>query len=210
MRTLVSTLLCLLFAATLSWSQGFGRVQHPSPTATYIGSFRCIVNLDADFMGTRTSDGRGILTEEEKKGLTASQIITLWSVGGGTDYVLDPDSLTFSGDGTWLNQNSAVTLFDLLAKAAVAQGVVLGYTPCAVSCNPGSVTVHAYTPSCVRRVGTGISTLIVAQDPSVLCMREFMVCCPTGVTAPQVTPMLHEGTTCSGGVNGYSYEPTCP
>jgi hypothetical protein len=212
MRTLISTFLCLLFVSTLSRSQGAGRVQHPSPNATPIGSFRCTVTIGGDLGGTRTGDGRGILTEGEgeKKGLTASQIITLWSVSGGTDYTLDPDSLTFSGDGGWLEQNSAATLFDLLAKAAVAQSVALGYTPCTLSCTPGGTNVHAYTPSCVVRVGSSIDTRFVAQSPSVLCMREYMVCCPSGVTTPQVTPVLHEGTVCSGAANGSNYEPTCP
>jgi|GEM_PF-2847135 len=206
MRTILTTLFCLLFISVLARSQYAGRVQHPLvPSARLAGTFRVTIYVENSSQSRNSDEDRGVLSDD-KKGWRLSQMICVWSVSGNNEYTLDPDSLSFTGEGPWDTENSIVELYDLLAKAAVAEGIALGYTPCSSNCiGTGVPIVRVYQPSCVQRTGTGSATRLIPQDPAVLCNREYVVCCPNGIATPTITPILHEGVGCSGA----GYEPTC-
>ena len=141
---------------------------------------------------------------------TTGQAIWEWFVGrtsnGQTIYSINPESIHFTGNCDSLNGMSTASIFDLLAKTTVAQGIALGYTKCSTSCSPPT-TVTVVIPACVQRTGTSSSTHFYTCSNSGCCIRYYGVCCPNGNGAPTVTFL---GSTSSGCSPTTGCESTCP
>lgn len=141
---------------------------------------------------------------------SSSQIISeIWvtrSAGGQIQYVVNPQLIYFSGDGSKVDAMSTTQIFDLVAQAAVSEGISLGYTSCPGSCtSPATAIVRI--PACVLRTGTGILTHFTVCSGSGCCVRVYDVCCPNGAGAPSVTLSSSSSPGCSP-TSGC--ESTCP
>jgi len=132
--------------------------------------------------------------------------IAIWRTGGKTDYFIDPDSITFTGNGGWVDDQSTAQLFELMSQMAISQGLALGYATCSPDCG-SNLTTRVYAPACVKRTGQGLDTRFSSCELDAFSMREYLVCCPNGIEAP-VTQLVFKlnGGLCPG--DGCSA--TCP
>jgi hypothetical protein len=132
-----------------------------------------------------------------------SNVVINWDVivnrtsQGFVDYRVDVTSIRFAGDDAAVNGTSTLTLFDIIDRTTVAQGVAKGHTPCPVSCEtPASARVTQL--GCVLRLGSGVGTMFQPCPDPGCCSRLYTVCCPNGATAPVITLISAEGPNCSG------------
>jgi hypothetical protein len=134
-------------------------------------------------------------------------IVTVFNIGDRTDYYIDPESATFTGDGDWVDAQSTPQLFELMARTAISEGLELGYSTCNSDCGLLNPTTRVYAPACVKRTGTGLETKFSSCTLNLFSMREYTVCCPSGIEAP-VTDLVFK--TVGGLCVGESCESTCP
>jgi hypothetical protein len=193
MRCITTILFLTLLLTTAATAQRAGQPRHPDdPNATFVGSFK--VSVSTPSSGTKAlsplSDGVGSIS---------GVIITIFNIGGRTDYFLDPDSLTFTGDGAWVDDHSTPQLFELMSKLALSQGLELGYSTCEANCGSATPTTRVYAPSCVKRSGQGVDTRFEACELGLYSYREYTVCCPNGIEAP-LTELIFKlpGDPCLG------------
>jgi hypothetical protein len=119
---------------------------------------------------------------------------------GKNDYLLCPDSIHFEGDSSRVDTLSASYLFDLLGRAAAAQCVIAGYSPCNSNC-AGPDLVRIWQPTCVSRHGHGTATTFTTCGTAA-GHRDYGVCCPSGPLAPNVSLMVAVGTGCALSASG--------
>ena len=119
--------------------------------------------------------------------------IEVWSVSGGViDYVLDVESLTFSGECGDVNALTLQEIIEACADEAIAEGVSRGYPLC--SSTTFSKDIRIWSVSCADRIGSGCSTTFEACSIEAWCYRLYGVYCP-GTGVPVITQK--EGTSCS-------------
>ena len=142
-----------------------------------------------------------------------NSVVAIWEVivsrtsSGSMVYTIDASSIYFTGDGTSINGMSTLQIFDILARATVAQGIAQGYTTCPTTCNPPAyVTVRQ--PACVTRTGSALTTHFTPCVNPGCCIRDYSVCCPSGQSMPVVTLVSSTSPDCQSG--GPNCETTCP
>lgn len=126
---------------------------------------------------------------------------------GQINYVINVQSIQFTGDGAVVDAMTTKQIFDLIAQMTVAQGVGLGYTSCPSNCNTPTQAV-VKIPACVERLGTGLETHFAVCAGTGCCTRVYNVCCPVSNSAPQITLASSNSPGCSGAAAGC--ESTCP
>lgn len=135
------------------------------------------------------------------------EVLVFRTSGGRIDYLPTLSSLTFSGDGSVINDLTTAQLFDAIDRAVVATGVTKGITSCSSSC-PGTDTVRVIHDACVHRLGSGTGTYFTPCAPQNWCYRMFTYCCPSGPGAPTVTKIASTPCTCVPDSTG-SCDATC-
>lgn len=146
------------------------------------------------------------------KGKSNGQItldICIWRTETGITYSIPLNSIRFSGEGSAIDSMPTATLFDLLAQAAIGQGLAAGYSTCPRVCGTGFV--HVVLPACVRRSGKGLDTKFESCVPDACCDRTYSICCPDGGTTPYIELVGAAGADCPAGdaANGGTCESLC-
>jgi hypothetical protein len=205
MRISVITSTLLLLLHVTNYSQSITCSSHPlDSTAEFIGSFVAVADLSESYSQSSFTD---FYLENSSSNCQAGiQVCTWLTSTGKTELVLKVGSLTFSEECSDIVDLATVPLFDILAQAAIEQGIALNYVPCSSTCgSPTSVGV--LQASCVQRLGSGSSTYFTACDSTVYCERDYTLCCTGGV--PSITSVAVPPNYCTGGMmNGC--ESTCP
>jgi hypothetical protein len=166
--------------------------------------------FDANAQYVTTLDVSGEISDPfhpEVKGSFHLEIGVARTSGGRIDYLPTLSSLTFSGDGSVINDLTTAQLFDAIDRAVVATGVTKGITACSSSC-PGTDTVRVIHDACVHRLGSGTGTYFTPCAPQNWCYRMFTYCCPSGPGAPTVTKIASTPCTCVPDSTG-SCDATC-
>lgn len=129
--------------------------------------------------------------------------VEVWSLsGGGIDYVLDVESLTFSSGCGNIGSLTLQQIMEASADAAIVEGVSRGYPLCASTVF--SKNVRIWSVSCAARTGTGCGTAFHACDTEAWCYRMYEVSCQ-GTGIPGITQKQGSSCSCSGGC-----EASCP
>jgi hypothetical protein len=182
-------------------AQSAGHPKHPNdPNAVPVGTFGLTVNT------SEAPNSKAPSPFSDAVG-SISVIITVFNIGGHTDYYIDPNAVTFTGDGAWVDSRSTGQIFDLISQTALSQGLALGYATCESNCGLVNLTTRVYAPACVKRSGQGLDTHFDPCSLSAFSLREYVVCCPNGIEAP-VTDLVFK---LNGGLCfGENCHATCP
>lgn len=158
------------------------------PTATAIDTFQVTVGL-----GKQPGSGDG--SNRTSGASVALTVFVERTSSGHIRYSLLASSVQFSGDPEIIDSYSTRDIFRLAEQAAIAQGIIKGYTPCTTDCR--AVTVKVCQNACVSRVGHGTETRFEVCDPMACCTRTYQVCCPDGPNSPVTKLIGVEGATCA-------------
>ncbi len=186
-KVIVPLILLITIFSGVAWAQQTSCIAN-DPTATVIDTVRAVITLPGEF--NKNQQGGSHI---------AFEFIVTRTSDGQINYSIAPNSFVFEGDPATIDAMGTRDLFRLAEQAAIAQGVMAGYTQCGPDCK--SVTVKVCQTACVRRVGHGLATRFEACDPSACCTRTYQVCCPDGSGAPVTRLLSVEGAKC-GGVGG--------
>lgn len=142
------------------------------------------------------------------QGASVSQVIhdiCVWRTSAGrVEYVINVESIRFSGNCADADSISTADLFDLLAQADISQGIALGYATCGDLCGD-TETTRVYEDACVQRVGSGCATQFTVCAGSGFCSRRYNVCCPNGPGSPVLRLLSTDAPACTG----FGCESTC-
>jgi hypothetical protein len=175
---------------TSSWS--ITCASHPSDsTAQYIGSFVAIVDL-SDPTNHLSAVDFNLSTSTTRR---ASIELCVWLTSTGQrDLIMKASSVQLRGDCDFIDTLGTSTLFALLARGAIEQGLDSGY----ITCSSSSAPVTVQQESCVQRTGSCESMELIPCSGSGYSKREYTVSCIGG--ARTVTLVWQSGTTsCTGG-----------
>lgn len=188
MKTVLLSLFLLIIAGTApAWSQE-ASCPGDDPTFTRLDTLHVTLELGYP-NGHQDSD------KEASKGHITLEVFVDRSSNGQIRYSINPMSLQFTGeDGGVIDAYSTREIFRLVEQAAIAQGILEGYTPCTPDCR--SVTVNVCQNSCVSRSGQGVNTSFAICDASACCTRTYQVCCPDGAGAPVTRLVSVTGAHC--------------
>ncbi len=194
----VLSLLALLIGGASAQTAAQATVAAPATTGQ---TFPVQVHVgkapDGTFYSTQAMDNTVIIA--------VGQFVILNSNPG---YLLDPDSIRFSGDNDFINSIPTDKVFEFLAQEIVRQGTLLGYTPYSTDCLV-PVRTKVYSASCVTRQWLGALTTIAACSTGEN-IWEYAVCkAPTNSTL-NVTRVPYTNTAICSGQPGQACEPTCP
>lgn len=215
MKKLAATVCAFLLALSFASAQSAPCVSG-DPTAVPVDTLRTTLQvvspIDPATQDTGATGGVGDSVVFRSKAKSNGQItleIFIWRVqNGGIVYSIDPNSITFSGDGSVIDSMSTQMIFDLLVQAAIGQGLNAGYSSCSNgSCENNLVRISL--PSCVKRTGRGVDTRFVSCEPESCCLRTYALCCPLGSTAPVLHLVGMQGNGCSGASIGSGCESLC-
>jgi len=214
MKTAFAILTLALLALTQSAARAQSNPVHPAdPTAVYIGKFT--VTLTMTCPGAAKT-GAGTQTNNNNNNTTgvsqgSAEILVFLLSSGQKDYVVDENTIHFTGDCDGFAAMPTGQLFGMFSQAAVAKAVSLGYEQCTANCNaPSPRAIRVYQALCVERLGAGLGTIFASCDRTAYCQKEYTVCCPDGPNAPVITQI---GSTYSGvcglSGSGSQCESTC-
>lgn len=187
MKYVFTSLLLLIAAISVpAWSQQscIGN----DPTATTIDTLHVVVGL-GKFPGSDDGSSRTVGAQ------VALTVVVERTSSGIVRYSLLASSAQFSGDPEVIDSYSTRDIFRLAEQAAIAQGIMKGYTACTPDCR--SVTVKVCQNACISRIGHGVQTHFEVCDPSACCTRTYQVCCPDGPNSPVTKLIGVEGATCN-------------
>ncbi len=193
MKTAITSLLLLVSVlSTVALSQ---QTTCPSndPTLHVIDTIRTSVQFPGP--GGELSKG-----QQGNTGVATFEIMVYRTGDGPVQYSILPNSFRFAGDPVAIDGMGTREIFRMAEQAAIAQGILAGYTVCTQDCQ--AVTVRVCQTACVRRIGSGIDTRFEPCDPNACCIRTYQVCCPDGAGAPVTHLLSVEGAQCAGGVGG--------
>ena len=201
MRTLFClTLLAILFPA-------FAGAQNGAPTHPTDGSATLLGTFSANVIYTLGDDSFPVGTQATARDreVGGHTNVCVWRVAGGSvEYVVDRDSITLIG--TWDTGDSVAIddFFDHISRAAVAQGIARGFTPCVTT---GTTIARVMNPSCVSRNRNNGNTRLIPCNPNSFCARTFEISCTAGQGSPTITllPAPPHPPIC----NGPGCESTC-
>ena len=127
---------------------------------------------------------------------------------GDTTLVIDPETVTFSGPCTGLDNVDLATLFNYISREAVRDAVNDGRIGSTTNCSARFATT-VMVPTCVMRIGYGAGTTFMNIDDHTQSTRTFSHCINGG--APQmiaitgITSCADSESTCEkeegGGLN---------
>lgn len=143
------------------------------PSAIHAQSTTCAthpVDLTAQFLGSFWVDvdiGSPLQVENCQSHV---EICTWLIASGQTDYVINANSLYFTGDCADVNTMPFSEIMSTVASAAVVKGVGLEYSDC-------GDTVEVWGASCADRMGADNSTTFVSCNEE-LCTRRYVITCP--------------------------------
>lgn len=182
MRTVLAslTLLIILIAGPV-WAQQSCLTD--SSQGEVISTMRVAVNLGGSGKHSNT---------------VALEVMVLRTRDGMIQYSINPGSFRFYGDPLEIDKYSTRDIFRLAEQAAIARGIMEGYTECTPDCK--AVTVRVCQAACVSRSGSGLETKFESCDPTACCVRTYQVCCPDGSGTPVTRLVAIEGGQC--GVSG--------
>lgn len=199
MKTAFAILALALLALTQSVVQAQSNPVHPTdPTAVYIGKFTVTLSMTCPGSakmgaGTQTGNNNNNTTGVSQG---SAEILVYLLSSGQKDYVIDENTIRFSGDCDGLVTMPTSQLFGMFSQAAVAKAVSLGYEQCNSNCNPPTPqAIRVYQALCVERLGVGLGTIFSSCDHTAYCQKEYTICCPDGPNAPVITQI---GSTYSG------------
>lgn len=177
MRTLYSflTLLALLLPATA----GAQTLCTPHPTesaAVLIGNFTTHI----------------ILAKQDREVTGHTNICVFRNGAGKIDYVINVTSIQLEGEWEAGDDVPTLDLFEHFSRAAVAQGVAKGFSPCT---STGTNTARVLAPACVQRTGSGVSTKFAPSGSLDASIRTYSISCPNGPAAPVITLLPAAPTT---------------
>lgn len=208
-RILLNCLVAAIVAATRMAAQELGCGTHPDAGAILVGSFTCTAELG----GTGgLALGDLILPEANGSTCNTQYEVCVWRTASGRyEYIIKPETIQFTGPCDMVDAIATVDLFATLAGAAVDRALSLGHGSCSASCVPGD-TCRVLQASCVQRSGLGVSTTFASCDSTAFCSRTYVVCCPSGPSAPSIREIPGSGmTSCSAAaVLLGGCEVTCP
>ena len=147
----------LVFMPDLARAQTATCVSHPyEPSAVFLGSFW----VDVDFGGPLNVDDCQAHVE-----------ICTWLVSGGqTDFVMNANSIYFTGECANVNSETFAGIMETLSHAAVVKGADLDYADC-------GDTVSVWGTSCADRSGADTTTSFESCNAE-MCQRRYVIVCP--------------------------------
>ena len=171
---------------------------HPDdPTAKRIDTMQITIGLPSPLMsssdsGASASGGsappRSIVTRDVRS------LVVVWRTGNGRiDYTFDPAMIQC--DGPAVDSYSTSDLLEMIARAAIIEGVARGHTRCTGSPDAASIIYHN---SCIYRTGSGSATSFSVCSPTAFCRYAFIAGCTADDTAPMLTE-LPVANRCDGG-----------
>ena len=125
--------------------------------------------------------------------LVSGEVVVWRTVGGRVDYILDPATIAFSGPCCEADLMSTSAIFAQVSRQGLAQGILLGLSPCPASCSVPTLA-RVYTASCVQRTGNCTMTGFSACTEN-LAYREYSYCCMGG--SPIITELGSVGGGCA-------------
>lgn len=199
MKTVLFPLILLITIFSGSaWAQESSCITN-DPTVQIIDTLKAVIVLP----------GSGELNKGQQGGShIALEFLVTRTRDGQINYSIVPNSFHFEGDPAVIDAMGTRELFRMAEQAAIAQGVMAGYTQCGPDCK--AVTVKVCQTACVRRIGTGLETRFEPCDPNACCTRTYQVCCPDGSGAPVTRLLSVEGAKCGAtGGAGADCESIC-
>jgi hypothetical protein len=164
-----------------------------------VGTFSTGISYSNASIGGSTGGGDTMTmpTTVKDKEVGGHTNVCVWRLSTGEiEYVIKGDSIGVNGPWDTGDSLSLDKFFDDLSRAAVAQGVSRGYTPCVAT---GVTTSRVLVPSCVSFSGTGSNRTLTACGTS-YCPRTFQLSCTAGQNTPTITllPAPPHGPLCTG------------
>lgn len=155
MRNATTVLTLLVLLTVSAWSQSIP--QHPATGYTHIGTFTASVPAPG-------SGGVFKATSKDKTDMTG-EICVFRGGAGEISYIVN--AITVRGESDEIDALTTEVIFDLLVRAAVEQGSLLGYAT--------SGTVSVLNDACVTRSGFGVDTRLTPCTPAAYQTRYFTV-----------------------------------
>lgn len=175
-------LFATLFATfLLPWTARAACLAHPStPGATYLGSFLLSIPLANDAGAFQSS-------------CEVRVEVCVWLLPNNhVDYVLNVNTISFTGDCGGVDSLPFSTVMDQLAKGAVKKGTDFNYTEC-------GDTTDVWVGQCAERSGSGVGTTFDACNTN-WCKRRYAIICGPGGTVYQ--QLLEDPAICTGVSSG--------
>ena len=144
---------------------------------------------------THLSAPMGPLLGVTDGGNTEFEVFEYLLSNGDTTLVIDPETVTFSGPCTGLDNVDLATLFNYISREAVRDAVNDGRIGSTTNCSARFATT-VMVPTCVTRIGYGAGTTFMNIDDCTQSTRTFSHCINGG--APQMTAITGI-TSCADG-----------
>jgi len=170
----------------------------PDPNAPMVDMFPISVHITADVSGipdlSRTNGGFDVITV----------LGGFRTQSGKIEYQIMTDSIRFNGPDDLINNTPTAKVYASLAREAMIQGVMRGWTPAPDCATPWYANV--YSEPCVRRMGTGAATRFIPCDRVNFSTWKYSICHNAGDTMPTINRIpFYNQIVCD------TYcEPTCP
>jgi hypothetical protein len=121
--------------------------------------------------------------------------MTTWLLPDGSyEYLLDIESLEFSGSGLAVDTTALATMVDLLAHQACLDASALGQPNGCAAVDTVIVRSHAMA----KRIGSGTSTQFQVCNPDSWCARQYESGCDNGQPAVTALDIPDISSTCDG------------
>ncbi len=126
-----------------------------------------------------------IILAKQDREVTGHTNVCVFRTGNGKiDYVINVSTVGLTGPWAPGDDLPTLDLFEHFSRAAVAQGVALGYSPCY---SAGQNRARVLASACVQRTGAGVSTRFAICGALDVSIREFDISCPNGPASPVIT-----------------------
>ena len=185
--------LLLLLAAS---SQLHATLLHPTCNSSAI-----LLHQASDSVSIGTLWG----TSDGSKG--TYEILIFRLSNGDTTIVIDPETVTFSGPCSGLDNVDLTTLFTYISREAVRDAVDDGRIGSTTNCS-ARFAATVMVPTCVTRIGYGAGTTFLNGDDCTQSTRTFAHCiggAPQMMSLTGIAPCVDGESTCEeeggGGLN---------